>query len=187
MAGDAGDGDDLQLLRRAGRGDARSFEALVRRHEDRLFAIAYRLTGDREDALDAVQDALLTLYRRAGSFRAEASPSTWLYRITVNAAIDVLRKRAKAPRPEEIEERPAPGDVAGQVADRVALAAALAALDPPFREAVLLHDVAGLTHEAIAAATGSNVGTIKSRISRGRRRLAELLEPSPSHGPSKDR
>lgn len=174
---------DEDLLEQAAAGDQSAFTALVRRHEDRVFGIAIRITGDRADALDATQDTFVAVFRQAGSFRAEAAFTTWLYRVAVNACRDLLRRRRRLPEPtEEVPERPRPGigteDLVGL---RLDLAQALARLPDEYRDAVLMHDVGAIPYEEIAQITGVALGTVKSRISRGRRRLAELLEqPAPA-------
>lgn len=170
---------DEDLLRRSAAGDQAAFSALVRRHEDRVFGIAIRITGERADALDATQDTFVSVFRQAGSFRAEAAFTTWLYRVAVNACRDVLRKRRRLPEPvEDLPERgdPRPG-TDELVGLRLDLAQALAALPEDYREAVVMHDLGAVPYDEIAAVTGAALGTVKSRISRGRRRLAQLLEP----------
>ncbi|MDQ3951712.1 MAG: sigma-70 family RNA polymerase sigma factor [Actinomycetota bacterium] len=174
---------DEELLERAAAGDQRAFSALVRRHEDRVFGIAIRITGDRADALDATQDTFVAVFRQAGSFRAEAAFTTWLYRVAVNASRDLLRKRRRFPEPaEELPERARPGiGTEETVGLRIDLARALAQLPEEYREAVVMHDLGALPYDEIARLTGAALGTVKSRISRGRRRLAELLEqPAPA-------
>ena len=157
-------------------GDGKSFDALVARHEDRLFSMAYRMTGNRSDALDAVQDAFLAAFRNAASFKGTAAFSTWLYRIGMNACTDLLRKRKRSVPVAEVEVEASPGRIESDVSLRLDLIHALEALTPEHREAVVMHDLGGYPYEEIAALTGVQLGTVKSRISRGRRRLAELLE-----------
>jgi RNA polymerase sigma-70 factor (ECF subfamily) len=179
---------DEELLQRAAAGDQGAFSTLVRRHEDRVFGIAIRITGDRADALDATQDTFVAVFRQAGSFRAEAAFTTWLYRVAVNACRDLLRKRRRLPEPsDELPERsdPRPGTEEA-VGMRLDLARALALLGDDYREAVLMHDLGAIPYEEIAALTGAPLGTVKSRISRGRRRLAELLEQPARSEPSKE-
>ena len=187
-ARDAAAPADEELLERAAAGDQAAFSALVRRHEDRVFGIAVRITGDRADALDATQDTFVSVFRQAGSFRAEAAFTTWLYRVTVNACRDLLRKRRRLPEPvEELPERPRPGIGTEEVVGlRMDLARALAQLPEDYRDAVLLHDLGAVPYEEIALITGVALGTVKSRISRGRRRLAELLEQPAAAPASKD-
>jgi RNA polymerase sigma-70 factor, ECF subfamily len=174
---------DEELLERAAAGDQPAFSALVRRHEDRVFQLSLRITGDRADALDATQDTFVSVFRQAGSFRAEAAFTTWLYRVTVNACRDLLRKRRRLPEPtEELPERARPGIGTEEVVGlRIDLARALAQLPEDYRDAVVMHDLGAIPYDEIAKITGAALGTVKSRISRGRRRLAELLEqPAPA-------
>lgn len=168
---------DEELLRRAAAGDQGAFSNLVRRHEDRVFGIAIRMTGDRADALDAAQDTFVAVFRQAETFRGDAAFTTWLYRVAVNATRDLLRKRRRLPEPAaELPEREAPGTSAEEAVNlRLDLAEALAKLPDEYREAVLLHDLGAVPYEEIAKITGAALGTVKSRISRGRRRLAALL------------
>ncbi|HYP22527.1 MAG TPA: sigma-70 family RNA polymerase sigma factor [Actinomycetota bacterium] len=179
---------DEDLLKQAAAGDQSAFSALVRRHEDRVFGIAVRIMGDRADALDATQDTFVSVFRQAGSFRAEAAFTTWLYRVAVNACRDLLRKRRRLPEPtDELPERPRPGIGTEEVVGlRLDLARALAQLPDEYRDAVLMHDLGAIPYEEIAQITGVALGTVKSRISRGRRRLAELLEQPAPTSASKD-
>jgi RNA polymerase sigma-70 factor, ECF subfamily len=183
------DPGDETLLKQFVGGDQQAFAELMGRHEDMVFAICFRVLGDRTDALDATQDAFLTLFRRATSFRGEAAFTTWLYRIATNAAHDVLRKGARAPVPtEEIVDEPrASTSIEDSVALRVDLRYALAQLPEDYAQAVALHDLGGVPYDEIAAITGVSLGTVKSRISRGRRRLAEVLEQPTGPRTSKDR
>jgi RNA polymerase sigma-70 factor (ECF subfamily) len=169
---------DDELLEQFKRGDEAAFSSLVRRHEGRIFGLAMRMLGERADALDATQDTFVAAFRRAEDFRGESSFATWLYRIGINSCKDLLRKKQRAPAPtEEVGEGPAnPSSVEDTVTTRLDLAGALARLSEEYREAVCMHDLGGIRYEEIAALTGVSIGTVKSRISRGRRRLAELLE-----------
>jgi RNA polymerase sigma-70 factor (ECF subfamily) len=182
--------DDLTLLRRSAAGDGPAFNELMRRHEERIFALALRMTGGRADALDATQEAFISAFRQAGRFRGDSAVSTWLYRIAVNSCHDLLRRNRRFPETkpgEELPERPiSHHGVEEQAVLRIDLARALAALQPEYREAVTMHDLGGVPYEEIATATGAALGTVKSRISRGRRQLAKLLEQPPSVGSSKE-
>ncbi|MDQ3783455.1 MAG: sigma-70 family RNA polymerase sigma factor [Actinomycetota bacterium] len=183
---------DEELLEGWLRGREDSFTELVRRHEDRIFALALRMTGNRPDALDATQDTFLTAARRASTFRAESSFGTWLYRIGINACHDLLRKKKgwETLEADPAEAAPATAPARGideAIVLQVDLARALASLPPLYREAVVMHDLGDLPYDAIARLTGVGIGTVKSRISRGRRRLAELLEQPSTPDPSKDR
>lgn len=183
--------NDLELLESSVTGDAGAFTQLMRRHEDRIFAITLRITGDRNDALDATQDTFISAFRRAGDFRGESQFSTWLFRIAVNASKDVLRRKARAPVPQEeeaLDNVRASSDtpVDQQVITRLEVGRALAALPEEYREAVAMHDLGGIPYEEIALLTGAALGTVKSRISRGRKRLGELLEQGGSRPASKE-
>jgi RNA polymerase sigma-70 factor, ECF subfamily len=178
---------DERLLERFVSGDRRSFDELVRRHEDRIFAVALRITGNRADALDATQNTFIALFRRAGSFRGDARVSTWLYSIATNACRDVLRANRRAPEPsDELTAVEEIADVERAASVRVDVARALHALPHEYREAVVLHDLGGVPYDEIAALTGVPLGTVKSRISRGRAQLGRLLEHTVEATPSKE-
>lgn len=179
---------DEDLLEAFLGGNQTSFAELMRRHEDRIFALAFRMTGDRSDALDATQDAFISAFRQARSFRFDSAFGTWLYRIAMNACHDLLRKRKRNPGSEHEpqdrqDERASRFDE--QVAARLDVAGALAALPDDYREAVVLHDIGGIPYDEIARITETQIGTVKSRISRGRKRLCELLEQRDPPGESK--
>ena len=157
--------------------DQRALEILLARHESRVFGIAYRILGNRADALDATQDVFLTVFRKARSFRGQAAFTTWLYRLTTNACHDIGRRKARTPLPVETLPEPGPGQ-SGDPTNRVGVEQALGALPEDQRAAVVMRDLYDLTYEEIAEATGVPVGTVKSRIARGRLRLAELLGPA---------
>ncbi len=184
-SGRDGDGaeDRALLLAHAG-GDPRAFERLVRRHADRLYAVAVRTLGDREEALDALQDALLSAHRGAGGFRGDAKVSTWLHRIVVNACLDRARRRAARP---VVHLTDAPSGAPGLEAlpdsrDREAerdtahdVEVALAQLPVDQRAALVLVDLHGHSVEEAARMLDCPVGTVKSRCARARARLAVLL------------
>jgi RNA polymerase sigma-70 factor, ECF subfamily len=184
---------DEELVERFTAGAAAATDAftlLMRRHEDRIFALALRMTGNRADALDATQDTFVQVFKKADRFRGESAFGTWLFRVGINTCNDLLRKRKRRPQPEEeLPEDTDTSSVPGveEVATaRVDISRALAALPPAYRDAVAMHDLGGLPYEDIAALTEVGVGTVKSRISRGRRRLAVLLEQPKGASTSKD-
>lgn len=182
--------NDVDLLSRAAAGSGEAFGILMRRHEDRMFALAVRMLGDRADALDATQDAFISAFKRSASYRGEAAVGTWLYRIGINACMDFARKKkrwvAQADVEEKIDRRPAGPGLDERVAVRLEIQAALAQLPDEYREPIVMHDIGGVPYDEIAALTETPVGTVKSRISRGRRRLAELLEPGRPDTSSKE-
>jgi RNA polymerase sigma-70 factor (ECF subfamily) len=177
--GEGPDGDvrDRALLAAHLRGDGDAFDQLVRRHLDRLWAVAAGTLGDREEAADALQDALLKAYRSAASYRGEARVTTWLHRVVVNACLDRVRRRAVRPT----VPLPTGGD-APSARDELAaretsmeVHAALAALPEDQRTALVLVDLEGMPVQDAARVLGVPVGTVKSRCSRGRARLAVSL------------
>ncbi|MDT4986706.1 MAG: polymerase sigma-70 factor, subfamily [Micromonosporaceae bacterium] len=166
--------DDAALLRAHAAGDTDAFAELVRRHRDRLWAVALRTLGEREEAADALQDALLSAYRAAGRFRGEAAVTTWLHRIVVNSCLDRLRRRQARPTVPlpEVDRTPAPA------VDRdtaMVVRAALAQLPIDQRAALVLVDLQGYSVADAAGVLGVAEGTVKSRCARGRARLAVLL------------
>lgn len=179
---------DAELLASHCAGDPDAFTELVRRHRDRLWAVALRTTGDPEEASDALQDALISAYRRAESFRGDSAVTTWLHRIVVNASLDRLRRRSVrswVPLPEEGTEGTAALVDDARLADPRAAAesrettrevrAALAELPPDQRAAVVLVDLEGWSVQDAADILDCPVGTVKSRCFRGRAKLAERL------------
>ncbi len=177
MSDEAPGADDRALLAAHVAGDATAFEQLVRRHRDRLWAVALRTAGDREEAADALQEALVKAYRSAASYRGDAQVTTWLHRIVVNACLDRLRRRAARPTvalPEQVEVRD-PTDPIGDRETAMEIEAALAALPEDQRAALVLVDVHDLSVADAAEVLGVPVGTVKSRCSRGRARLAVTL------------
>lgn len=156
-------------------GDEQALEALLARHESFVFTLAYRILGNRADALDATQDVFLTVFRRAGTFKHRAAFKTWLYRLTTNACHDLARRRSRAPVP--VETLPAQGVAGEDQVARLEVQQALRQLPVDQRTVVVLRDLYGLSYDGIARATGNRVGTVKSRIARGRLALAGLLGP----------
>ncbi|MBA2725812.1 MAG: sigma-70 family RNA polymerase sigma factor [Actinobacteria bacterium] len=183
--------DDAELLRRAALGEDAAFTALMAKHEGRIFSLALKMTGDRSDALDATQDTFLSAFRQASRFRGESAFSTWLYRIGINACKDLLKKKGRLPQPSETEDleqaAPAIRSKTEDVDLRLDISSALAHLSEDYRQAVVMHDIGGIPYDDIAEATGVAIGTVKSRISRGRRQLAEILEHPGGPGASKER
>ncbi len=176
--------DDAALLAAHVAGDSDAFNELVRRHRDRLWAVALRTTCDPEEAADALQDALISAFRRAETFRGDAQVTTWLHRIVVNACLDRLRRRSARPTeplPED-EDRAAilavsgAGDSVAEAGERrVDVMAALRQVSEEQRAALVLVDMEGYSVDEAARILDCAPGTVKSRCSRGRRELAPLL------------
>jgi RNA polymerase sigma-70 factor (ECF subfamily) len=198
--GDLPEQDDRSLLRAHVDGDPEAFGRLFARHRDRLWAVALRTTGDPEEAADALQEALISAFRRADSYRGDAAVTTWLHRIVVNACLDRLRRRKVRlvePLPEEGEpRRPVatsgqpialssgvaasaavvdPAELAMDGERRAAVLAALQTLPLEQRAALVLVDMEGYSVDETAAILECAPGTVKSRCSRARARLLPLL------------
>jgi RNA polymerase sigma-70 factor (ECF subfamily) len=178
----AEDRTDAELIERYLNGDLGAFSTLVRRHEKRVYNLCFRMLGREEDARDASQDAFLTALRKLSSFRGEAQFTTWLHRVTVNACYDVLRRKKREPvlepaRDDDAPEPPGPAspDHADSAVAAVDVQRALLQVPQEFRAVLVMHDVHDLAYEDIAEALGIPVGTVKSRLHRGRVALAELL------------
>ncbi|MFE9092725.1 RNA polymerase sigma factor SigM [Streptomyces sp. NPDC007264] len=197
MADGAGYGEasDQDLLTRHVEGDADAFGELVRRHRDRLWAVALRTLGDREEAADAVQDAFVSAYRAAHTFRGRSAVTTWLHRITVNACLDRARKAAyRKTSPvddtERLEQLLEPHESAAAPAERNdlhrELLEALGTLPADQRAALVLVDMQGYPVAEAARILDVPTGTVKSRCARGRARLLPLLTHLRTEGGGKD-
>lgn len=179
--------DVAALVAAAKEGDRHAFDEVVRATSADTYALAFRLTGNEEDAKDVVQEAYLRAYRGLDGFRGESSFTTWLYRITANCASTAMAKRTRHrhedlddievadTRPDADPEARAEG---AALQDRVS--AALAALPPRLRAVVVLRDVYDLPHEAIAAELGISEAAAKVRLHRARLRLRAALFPGRS-------
>jgi len=171
--------DDRSLLAAHVAGDPDAFAELVHRHRDRLWSVALRTLGDREDASDALQNALISAYRGAASFRGDAAVTTWLHRVVVNACLDLIRRkqvRAADPLPEDDAHMPAaPHDAIARRETALVIEQALATLPVDQRAAIVLVDLHGYSVEDAAAVLECPTGTVKSRCARGRARLLPLL------------
>ena len=171
------DPSDEALLAAHLRGDPHAFGQLVTRHERRVYGLCLRILGSREDAEDATQEAFLAALRKAASFRQAAAFTTWLYRVAVNAATDQARRRGRARLapldPEDVGLAADPaGDPGELVATAVTVQAALAQVPEEFRVAVVLCDLYRVPYADAAQILEVPVGTVKSRVFRGRAALA---------------
>jgi RNA polymerase sigma-70 factor (ECF subfamily) len=196
---------DADLLRRHVAGDSEAFGLLFQRHKDRLWAVALRTTCDAEDAADALQEAMISAFRRAKDFRGDSAVTTWLHRIVVNAALDRLRRKPArsvswsgdpdaldallaqdsrgGPSPAVPSPRGGAGlltgtpssDPADAVETRLDIDAALRLLTPEQRAALVLVDMLGYPVAEVAVILAVSEGTVKSRCARGRARLLPYL------------
>lgn len=170
---------DAALIQRYLAGDTDAFEELMRAHEDRIFAVCLRMLRDRDAALEATQETFITVFRKADRFAGRSAFGTWLYRVAINSCYDLAR-RTKRHRADSLPEGMDPADVSagdGFAAAEVRpeIEAALDELPTEFRAAVILSDLEGLALETVSEIIGVPVGTVKSRVFRGRRLLAERL------------
>lgn len=196
---------EQQLVSAARQGDMAAFESLVHLYEKRVFALTLRMCGNREDAAEAAQEAFLAAWQGLAFFRGDSSFSTWLYRLASNACVDLLRRESRhrtAAGPylddEELnlevpDAMPSPQDEAERRELREEIERGLAALSPEHREVLVLRELHQLSYDEIAETLDLDVGTVKSRISRGRKQLRKFLlksgnfsPPSPSKGTEKE-
>ncbi|MGA8845521.1 MAG: RNA polymerase sigma factor SigM [Nocardioides sp.] len=181
---------DAELLAAHVAGEHAAFGELFVRHRDRLWAVALRTMGDPDDAADGLQEGMVAAYRRAATFRGEAQVTTWLHRVVVNACLDRLRAinlRRAEPLPDDQEEYGGrrstsdsrehhdPAEESVRSEQRRQVTAALASLPPDQRAAIVLVDMEGYRVAEVAVMLDCAEGTVKSRCSRGRKRLAVLL------------
>ncbi|MEP7059612.1 MAG: sigma-70 family RNA polymerase sigma factor [Actinomycetota bacterium] len=193
---------DDALVARYQSGDQAAFTALVQRHQTRVYNLALRMMGNREDAADATQDAFVHAFRKLPGFRGDSAFTTWMHRVTVNACYDILRKRKREPGLHIVSEdpgaparEPAPPDPdhADEVSGSLDAQEALSRIPDDFRAVLVLADVHDLPFQEIAAILEIPVGTVKSRAHRGRIALAKAMgldatarEPERAPSPSKD-
>lgn len=163
-------------------------EQLLTRHHQRIYGLCRRMARNDADAADACQEALMAIVRGIDKFQGASTFKTWSHRVASNACLDELRRRQRRPvavidEPDRIADTP---DLDQQVSDRVTIEDALPRLAEEFRAPVVLRDVMGMDYAEIAETLGIAPGTVRSRISRGRRQLAELLgnQRGPSERPT---
>jgi RNA polymerase sigma-70 factor (ECF subfamily) len=183
---------DQELVARFQDGDEGAFTLLMQRHERRVYNLAYRMLGGPEDARDATQDAFLSCFRHLPAFRGDAAFSTWLHRIAINACYDLARRRKPAASLDnDLVEPPATGDHAERAAAAADVQRALLEIPADFRVVLILHELQDLPLDEIAQALEVPVGTVKSRLHRGRVALGRVLagdqprEPQAAQAPSK--
>ena len=182
--------EERRLVIAAQRGDVEDFNALVRLYEGRVYNLCYRMLGDPDSAADAAQDTFLSAFRNLRSFRG-GSFRSWILRIATNTCYDVLRARKRRPTtsldidaddedsssPLQIADRgETPADFALRRELAAAIQSSLSELPDEQRAILILSDIEGLAYEEIAQITNTNIGTVKSRLSRGRARLRDLLK-----------
>lgn len=178
-----GRAEELALVNRCRRGDLGAFEELYRAHAGRLFSVACRMLGNRDDAEDILQEIFLSAHRKLDGFRGESALGTWLYRLATNHCLDYLRSRAARTGQvtdalddePQATEQPGSRRLADQAVTRLDLERALTRLPEGCRAAFVLHDVQGLDHKEVADALGIAEGTSKSQVHKARLRLRAFL------------
>jgi RNA polymerase sigma-70 factor (ECF subfamily) len=182
--------EEMELVRRARRGDLVAYDDLIRRYQERIYATVYHMTANHEDANDLAQEAFIKAFQALRSFKGGSSFYTWVYRIAVNKTINFLKQRKNRPQMSlddldfHAEHDPdlvalisdkTPRREAGLAELQEKLNAAMQKLSEPHRLVVTLHDVQGLSHEEIAKIMDSNVGTVRSRLFYARQQLQAYL------------
>jgi RNA polymerase sigma-70 factor (ECF subfamily) len=186
--------DDLRLIESLRAGTDTAYEELLTRFQQPVYTLALRLLNDPSEAADVVQEVFLKVFRNIGSFRGQSTLKTWIYRITVNEAHNARRWFFRHRRREvELDNEPeesrnwkeiipdrgrSPYEVALDGEQHLMIEAALKQINPIFRDAVVLRDITDLSYEEIAEILGVSLGTVKSRILRGREALREELAGS---------
>ena len=180
--------NEKELIARLQSRDEAAFEELIRLYEKKVYTLCVRMCGNTEDADEAAQDAFLALWRGIDRFRQESSLSTWIYRLAANACIDLLRRRKKSAGSISLDDEelfvdaqdpsPQPHELAERRETQRALREGLMSLPPEYRSILILREIEGLSYSEIAAAQELELGTVKSRISRGRTLLRNFLSVS---------
>lgn len=182
---------EKELLRKSKQGHLASFEELISTHQQKVYNIALRMLVNEQDAFDASQEVFIKVYRNLDKFQENSSFSTWLYRITTNTCLDMLRKNKEKKNeismdsPMEFEDREASFQLEDKKADveeeilkrerRQALYAALEQLNEEHKKMIVLRELQGMSYQEIADITGTNIGTVKSKINRARISLKNSL------------
>lgn len=185
--------EDRQLIERCRSGDREAFDELVRRYEKQAYNLAYRLSGNYDDASDVVVEAFVRVFQGLHTFRGEANFGTWLHRVVVNTFLD-MRKRSKGRQNVSLEEQleldgdtftrriedtsPGPEELVEKEEREEVLQRAIAQLPPERRILIVLYHFENLSYEEIAQMLNLPVGTVKSRLNRARLALREILQPS---------
>lgn len=179
--------EEQRWIAAARNGDQESFEKLVRLYEKRVFSLTSRMCRNSADAEEAAQEAFLAAWQALPAFRGDASFATWLYRLVSNACVDILRREGRhqamagpslddeGSSPEPPDKSPSPHALAERAELRRQIEAGLAALPPEYRQVLILREIHQCTYDEIAQIYSIDLGTVKSRINRGRKRLRKIL------------
>ena len=177
--------NEKELIARLQARDEAAFEELIRQYEKKVYSLCFRMCGNAEDAEEAAQDAFLALWRGIDRFRQESSLSTWIYRLASNACIDLMRRKKKGAGSVSLDDEelfvdavdpaPQPHEEAERRETQRLLQEGLLSLPAEYRSILLLREIEGLSYSEISAALDLELGTVKSRISRGRTLLRNFL------------
>ena len=177
--------NERELIARLQKRDEAAFEELIRQYEKKVYTLCFRMCGNSEDAEEAAQDAFLALWRGIYRFRQESSLSTWIYRLATNACIDTLRRRKKQSGSVSLDDEelfvdavdtsPQPQETVEHRETQKLLQEGLSALPEEYRKVLILREIEGLSYTEIAESASIELGTVKSRISRGRSLLRNFL------------
>lgn len=177
--------NERELIARLQKRDEAAFEELIRQYEKKVYTLCFRMCGNSEDAEEAAQDAFLALWRGIDRFRQESSLSTWIYRLATNACIDTLRRRKKQSGSVSLDDEelfvdavdtsPQPQETVEHRETQKLLQEGLSALPEEYRKVLILREIEGLSYTEIAESASIELGTVKSRISRGRSFLRNFL------------
>ena len=179
--------EEQRWIAAARNGDQESIEKLVRLYEKRVFSLTSRMCRNSADAEEAAQEAFLAAWQALPAFRGDASFATWLYRLVSNACVDILRREGRhqamagpslddeESSPEPPDKSPSPHALAERAELRRQIEAGLAALPPEYRQVLILREIHQCTYDEIAQICSIDLGTVKSRINRGRKRLRKIL------------
>lgn len=177
--------DERELIARLQKRDEAAFEELIRQYEKKVYTLCFRMCGNSEDAEEAAQDAFLALWRGIDRFRQESSLSTWIYRLATNTCIDTLRRRKKQSGSVSLDDEelfvdavdtsPQPQETVEHHEAQKLLQEGLSALPEEYRKVLILREIEGLSYTEIAESASIELGTVKSRISRGRSLLRNFL------------
>lgn len=189
--------NETELVRQAKNGNTDAFEQLISDYQAKIYYIAFHMMGNEQDAEDAAQEAILKAYRYLSSFKEESGFYTWLYRITHNICLDMLRKRkrnhthstdlVKKDRDGQetevqlVDDKPQPEEELMSRQVQTDMQAAIAELKEHYRTVIVLRDIEGMSYEDIAAVTEISVGTVKSRLNRARESLRKIVEKKYRH------
>jgi len=189
---------ETYLVQKCQQGDVEAFEVILKMYEKRIYNFAYRMLGDKEDAMDITQEVFIKAYKSVNAFKGNSSFSTWLFKIAKNVCIDYLRKNGKVrifsldktikmDGGEIKKETPDTSNLPEEIVKRKEIQhvvhQAIARLPEKYKEAIILRDLQDFSYKEIADILNCNIGTVKSRISRGRKELKNILLYEMKHFP----